>query len=174
MPALTDPSLLVMPNIPPPLHGIAPRTVFGQSWWDAERKVAYLKAGYKCQACGVAKDRALFHKWLEAHERYEIEYAKGRMVFVGLVALCHACHNYIHSGRLNMLVEQGEVTPERAQQIRAHGDAILAKHKLKRPTVPKKIAAWTDWRMVYEGREYGPSTPDEESWARGDWKNWRP
>lgn len=169
-----NPALLLMPNVPPPLHGIAPRVVMGDGWWDIQRKAAYAKANYKCDACGVPKEKAKFHKWLEAHEQYEIDFTKGRMTFLSLVALCHACHNYIHSGRLQLLLEQGEIDPTRVRAIMEHGDYLTTARGFVRPHVPTLIAAWKDWRMVFNGKEYGPSTPNAEAWERGEWKNWRP
>jgi hypothetical protein len=168
------PEYLLMPNIPKPLHGIAPRTIFGQEWWDKNRQETYKNANYKCEACGVDKKDALFHKWLEAHERYNINYEFGEMTFVGLVALCHACHNFIHSGRLSILLESNEISKDKYRIIIEHGNSILKKYKLNRPPPPTIIAKWSDWRMVYNNVRYGPSSENFDEWVRGAWKNWKP
>lgn len=35
------PEILCQPNVPTPLHGMAPRVVFGESWWNMKRQAAY-------------------------------------------------------------------------------------------------------------------------------------
>jgi hypothetical protein len=34
--------------------------------------------------------------------------------------------------------------------------------------------AWQDWRMVFDGKEYGPSTPCYDDWCEGLWRFWEP
>lgn len=38
------PELLLHNNIPKPMHGVAPRVVLGQKWWDRERRECYERA----------------------------------------------------------------------------------------------------------------------------------
>lgn len=161
---MSRPEILLHPNIPKPLHGLAPRTIMGQEWWDVVRQEAYAKAGYCCDACGVPKSEALYHKWLECHELYEIDYPKGRMVFKELVALCHACHNYIHSGRMKILVRKGEMEDEKMEAILKRGNKIIRDAKLRRPRPPTKCAPWEDWVLVFEGREYPAKHKSFEEW----------
>lgn len=173
------PKLLLHPNIPKPLHGCAPRVVLGKEWWEATRQAAYRKNRHCCWACGVHKSQADVKQWLEAHETYKIDYASGRMELDVVAALCHLCHNYIHSGRLQALLERGEVTQEFADKVERHGDAVLRKAGLlavkRRLTIESpKCAEWGQWRMVIQGKEYGPTSRDFEAWERGDWKQWKP
>ena len=158
------PEILLHPNIPKPMHGVAPRVIMGKEWWDVERQKAYKSTNYHCAACGVHKSDANYHEWLEAHELYDMDYECGRMVFKELVPLCHACHNFIHSGRMAMLVSKGEMTESKEREILRHGNAVLKAAKLKQPKPPKKIAAWSNWRLVFNGQEYKPKHKSFAAW----------
>lgn len=173
-----NPEILTHPNIPKPLHGIAPRVIMGKEWWDKQRQIAYQNANFCCEACGVRKEDAKYHKWLEAHEFYEYDYENGKIVFKKLVALCHSCHNFIHDGRMQILVQKGEMDELKVQDIILHGTKILHENGLyekweKRHDV-KYLAVWKDFRLVFDGKEYGPSTQNIEEWKAGKWKNWKP
>jgi hypothetical protein len=119
------PELLLHPNIPEPLHGINPRTVLGQKWWDVRRQIAYATYNYRCWACGVEKSQAKYHHWLEAHEVYDIDYEAGRVQLTDVAALCHSCHQYIHDGRMQKLLEQGQLPFEKYIDILAHGERLV-------------------------------------------------
>ena len=101
------PWLLLHPNIPKPLHGLAPRAILGDSWWGEQKEKARRKSDNCCQACGVFPRQAKYHQWLETHECYSI-YANGKVEFKTCVSLCHSCHNFIHDGRMQMMVKSGE------------------------------------------------------------------
>jgi len=170
-----QPEILLCENIPQPLHGVAPRVVLGQKWWDQERKAAYRSTQFHCLACGVSKHQAKYHKWLEGHEIYDIDYAKGRSIYIRTVPLCHFCHNYIHDGRLTALLQQCKIHQGKYVQIVQHGNRVLSKAGLERATLRQRgkelerkhrkgeIAEWSDWRMVVNGEEYTPlySSPEE-------------
>src|SRR5678815_897106 len=81
-PVKLRPEILLQQQIPQPMHGVAPRTVLGDKWWNAERTAAYKSTAFHCLACGVHKSCAEYHKWLEAHEQYEIDYLLGRMTYL--------------------------------------------------------------------------------------------
>lgn len=119
------PELLLHPNIPKPLHGINPRTILGQKWWNAQRQLAYAEHDYHCWACGVHKTSAKYHRWLEAHEVYDIDYGTGRVEMKEVCALCHSCHQYIHDGRMQKLFEQGKLSFEKYIDILAHGERLV-------------------------------------------------
>lgn len=173
-PIFRRPELLLHPNIPKPLHGCAPRVVLGDQWWNEHRQEAYRTNNYCCWACGVPRSDALVHQWLEAHEAYDFDYSRGRLTLLEIVALCHLCHNFIHSGRLSMLNSSGEVTDEFVDQVTKHGKAVTRGLKRPKATDPRNVAKWSDWRMVIEGRDYGPTTPSHAAWERGEWRNWKP
>lgn len=171
-----DPTLLLHPNIPKPLHGVAPRVVLGANWWAREKRLVYKSTNYHCQACGVFKSDALLRQWLEAHEIYDIDYRLGRATYVKAVPLCHCCHNYIHDGRLQALLKQGLVSHYKYSVIMRHGDRVLSnaglskeRHDVREAKIAQmdvcgSVAAWSEWRMVVDGVEYPPKFPSFESW----------
>ena len=159
------PEILLHPNIPKPLHGVNPRTIKGDSWWAKQREQAYASTDYHCAACGVSASEAKEHKWLEAHELYDFDYAKGRMTFKETVPLCHYCHNYIHSGRMRMLVDKGEMLESKQLAITLHGNALIQKAGLKRPSPPKTCAQWSVWRLSLDGKLYKPIFASFDKWA---------
>lgn len=173
-----EPEILLHPNIPKPLHGIAPRVIAGKKWWDEERERAYDTADFYCQACGVAKERAKYFKWLEAHEMYLFDHVNGTLTYDRSVALCHSCHNFIHDGRMKMMVKGGTMDRDKMQEIREHGFKILEAHDLMPAWLHRNRYdtqnAWTDWRIVFNGKEYGPSSRSHADWEAGAWRNWTP
>lgn len=189
------PDLLLHPNLPKPLHGLNPRTIKGDLWWDKVRQQAYAKNDYKCWACGVHKSEAKFHHWLEAHEDYDFDYVKGTLQIREIVALCHACHNFIHSGRLANLHAQGKLKKDYFEEVLLHGSAVLVSAKLPlncfairaeqvlnssrvteafdlhfklydRNEFPVSNVKWSDWRMILEGVAYKPLFESEKEWAK--------
>lgn len=162
------PVLLLHPNIPKPLHGLAPRELLGREWWDRERKAAYKRSHYTCAACGVPKEEARYHQWLEAHEIYDINYPLGRSVFIETVALCHSCHNFIHSGRMQILRDKNDPSMPRKKflDIIHRGNALLVKAGLRKNPYIGKSAPWHKWRLVINGTEYKPKFKSFKSWAK--------
>lgn len=186
MPYPPDPSILLCPRVPKPLHGTAPRTVLGDKWWNTERRAAYKSTNFHCAACGVSKYAAAYHQWLEGHERYEIDYAKGRVKYVECIPLCHFCHNFIHCGRLAALLERGEIHHAKFAAIIQHGDRVLAQTGLQRQEAYQwgTIAAWAKWRLVIGRKLYPGKFKSLAEWAThfgydindidpNDWFNYR-
>lgn len=177
------PEILSHPNIPKPLHGIAPRTIKGQKWWEKTRQEVYKSTDYHCAACGVHKDNAKCHKWLEAHEYWTIDYEKGIAKIEKIVPLCHYCHNFIHSGRLQMIMGK-EKSEQEVKDILEHGFKVLADNDLKcfpgtlelaesigaetygvdSYELPESEIEWGEWRLEFEGKEYTSQFKDYEEW----------
>lgn len=160
------PELLLHPNIPKPLHGVSPRSIFGQKWWDEQRQEAYKSTEYHCAACGVHNHNAKYHKWLEAHEIYEFDYEKATLTFTEIVPLCHSCHNYIHSGRMQILVDKGEFPEEKMQDILSHGLSVVATYTGKIKQYKYGSHQWSDWKMIIYGKEYSPMHESYNSWSK--------
>lgn len=177
------PEILMHPHIPKPLHGVNPRSIMGQEKWDTVRQGAYRSTDYHCIACGVAKSEAKKYQWLEAHEYYKINYKKGEVKIIKIVPLCHYCHNFIHSGRLAMIIGD-EKTEEEVIEILQHGFKILAKNKLSCFPFTLEFAEslgvdtcnvvkydllhgeveWSKWHLIYEGKKYYSKDKNIDEW----------
>lgn len=161
----TEPKLLLCANTVKPMHGVVPRVILGKEWWDKTRQEAYESTGFHCLACGVAKWDAKEHKWLEGHEVYHVNYRRGRMTYLRTVPLCHYCHCYIHSGRLKSLTQQGKTSKGKYNAVILHGSQVLEAVGIrKRRPRFRKLAAWEDWRLCLDGKEYPPIYKDYQAW----------
>lgn len=161
-----EPSLLLCPNVPKPMHGLAPRVVLGQPWWNKERRAAYESTNFHCAACGVHQYDAKSRQWLEGHEWYDIDYRRGLMTYVRTVPLCNYCHNYIHDGRMKALLDAGKLHHSKYAAILQHGDRILREaglskaHRIDRDEAMKKmilngeVADWSKWHLVIGRTRY--------------------
>ena len=90
-------SLITMPNIPKPLHGVAPRVVLGNVWWNRARNVCYLAAQDTCEICGAKPEEK---RNRHAHELYKVNWRLGETEFIRPVCVCYNCHCLcIHTGR---------------------------------------------------------------------------
>ena len=179
---IIKPELLQHPHIPKALHGLAPRVIKGQDWWDAKRQEAYASTNYHCAACGVHKSQAKEHQWLEAHEDYEIDFIKGSVTINEIVPLCHYCHNFIHSGRLWMVNKDDN--PDKIKRVLEHGIKICEDNFLdiyyftsllaERYDVKHycgillhdetNFAKWHEWHLILEGEKYYSKFKDFEEW----------
>ena len=172
------PELLMQPNIVKPLHSVAPRTIMGQWWWDRQRQRCYEKNNFHCYSCGVHKSDAPFRQWLEAHESYKIDLENCRYTLDELVGLCHACHNFIHSGRMLSLVNQGKASRYRMETILDWGNNLLAFNGLDKSKAwwkkdgifqqffPEHIGTWNKWHLILDGEKFYSPFKDYAAWAK--------
>jgi hypothetical protein len=179
---MLKPEILCHPNIPKPLHGMNPRTILGQEWWDKTRREALARTNHTCTACGVAEKDC---GWLEGHEYWDINYKTGACEVKSIEPLCHKCHNFIHSGRLAMIMGKDK-TKEEVIDILEHGFAILAQNDLKcypytlmfaenlgaltygvkAYKLPKIEAKWEDYHLIIDGERYDSQFKSYEDWNR--------
>lgn len=119
--------ILTMPNIPTPLHGLAPRTILGKSTWDHMRKRCYFEAGYKCQACGKAPAK---NETCHAHELYTYNYVTGTAKFERCVCLCPTCHVLgIHSGRALTMYKKGNPLMPKSRLLKGAENLFKVLHE---------------------------------------------
>jgi len=177
------PEILTHPNIPKPLHGMAPRTIMGEDWWNETRQKVYQSTDYHYAACGVHKSQAKKFQWLEAHEYWRIDYKKGVCEIKSIEPLCHYCHNFIHSGRLAMIIGK-EKSVNEVKEILEHGFKILSDNNLKcfpftlglarqvsantfgvKPyKIPESKIKWDEWKLIFEGKEYYSKFKNIDDW----------
>jgi hypothetical protein len=160
------------------MHGVTPRSILGQAWWNKTRKAAYESTIYRCLACGIRKREAKGPKWLEGHEVYSIDYLHGRMCYIETVPLCNYCHGFLHDGRMRALLEKGEITHQKFALVMRHGEAVLVAAGLERAPYEDRqmqvqdmllngfVAPWRDWRLILDGHEYPPKYKSEEHWRK--------
>jgi hypothetical protein len=190
MPKLWErqPEILLLPNIPKPLHGVNPRTVLGTKWWNQERTTAYASTNYHCEACGISKKDIQGRKVLEGHEVYHTDYEQGRLSYIRTTPLCPMCHKFIHDGRLTMLLESKQISMQHFAAVMKHGQRVLSLARLSRPTIQERdrvvetmyyegrLARWADWKLVVNNVEFGPkfATPEEadEHYRNRHGNNW--
>lgn len=100
--------LLAMPNVPRPLHGMAPRTILGSDKWNEMRFNTYVHAKYRCEICGKSfqQNEPLKLPDHSVHELFSYDYENGIGRFIRCISLCQDCHDFIHSGRMLTLYKE--------------------------------------------------------------------
>ena len=173
--------LLTMPNIPLPVHRLAPRTVLAPEVWIDMRRRCLERAGNKCEICGAENSN-------QAHELYDIDYAHQFVKFRRCVCLCELCHmRCIHNGRALSMYKRGdpEMTKEKLIEGAEHAFRIIheynSTHRSSEPL--RAFSTWINYmkqpgleepisKLIkqYEMQFYFASQKcyDEEHWS-----NWR-
>lgn len=166
VPLFDDPSILLTPRVPTPLHHRAPRAILSeidQDWWDRTRRRVYSSSDDHCRCCGVHKSQQPgWSKNIDAHELYDINYETGEMKLKAIVPLCASgCHAGIHFGRLTAQYESGKIQPKTYYQTISYCNTVLAKANLPAKnwdaTVNDNVNSipWSQWHLtlVIEGKE---------------------
>lgn len=111
--------IITMPNVPAPLHGLAPRTILGNATWTHMRKKCYFDADYKSQISGIDLDGSNSDLKCNAHELYSYDYTKGTAYFERAVCISPVEHNFIHSGRMLTMYKKGNPLMPKAYLLKA-------------------------------------------------------
>jgi hypothetical protein len=163
-----DPTLLQHPQIPPALWGVNPRNLYGPDWWGYVRNRTYEMYNFRCWACGVPSKEALYRPGrLDAHETYEYQGIYQVATFTGTCALCTACHDFIHRGRMKTLLLHGKIGQSKVDGTLQRGMEILARANL-RPVNPSNIANFQlpGWKLLLDGRQFSQDDCDRIRVAR--------
>lgn len=174
--------ILTMPNVPHPLHGLAPRTIMGKSTWDHVRKKCYFDANYKCEACG----KELQNGECQAHELYTYDYLHGTAKFERCVCLCKTCHvRGIHSGRALTLFRKGSPIMPKSLLLEGAENLfrVLHEYNIKHPKEQplRAYATFLDYmkypELNYEMRQlidrYDVKFYQENPTFMAKWSDWK-
>lgn len=159
VPKFVDPSILLCPRVPIPLHHRNPRSILteiDEEWWNRTRKRVYSAYNKHCICCGVHQDeqKGWVRGQLDAHEFYDINYKTGEVRLKMIVPLCKYCHNYIHFGRLTAQYESGKIQEKTFYSIISHGNTILKKCGLPKKNLDVDVddniynIPWEQWRLI--------------------------
>lgn len=159
VPLFTDPSILLKPRVPTPLHHRNPRSILTEidpEWWDRTRRKVYASNDFHCACCGIHQDqqRGWIRGQLDAHELYSIDYKTGEMRLEAIIPCCKFCHNSIHFGRLTAQRDSGKIQEKTFYSIIQYANTILKNAGLPQKnwdaTVNDNIydIPWEQWRLV--------------------------
>ena len=171
--------ILTMPNIPHALHGegLQPRTILGKTTWDHMRKRCYYEAEYKSEITGEVPPKGQLH----AHELFSYDYDKQEGVFQRCIALTKREHDFIHSGRLLTMFNNGVAYYPKSYvlDVIENGFRIISDYNkehpndlplrcfstildgLKNPDLAKELAELIE---KYDIKFYEPHIPRHKRW----------
>ena len=173
--------LIAMPNVPKPLHGVAPRTVLGTTTWNKMRRECYEKANDTCEICGECPEDK---RKRQAHEVYVVNYSTGESVFIGCVCLCQQCHlACIHNGRAITLYSKGNqlITADYLLEGAEKAFTIVSSYNKERGADVRLYSTWIEYLKHDELREpmlklikkTGVKFYSEDPKKLAKWKDWK-
>lgn len=171
-PKFRRPDILRADPIPIHAYGLNPRSLFGERWWNIERKQAYVENNHYCWACGGYSGDDPMRPWLEGHERYWIDWENRLLFYFETAGVCVSCHMFIHNGKLFNQAWNGELSKEEVRKIiepriqLLNGERIpffirATKYFLEGYTTPVQHASC-------DGQEPGP--PPKQYTEGGGWR----
>lgn len=149
--------ILAQSPLPKVIHGINPRNIMGDKAWNKIKKEKQTVANHHCMICNEYVPH-IPGNYLECHEVYDVDISNHIYELVDIVCICRKCHEYIHFGRLQMLLKEGKITYEYYQEIMDRGDNILSQYNLKKEIFDIKEINNTEWRLKYNGKFYSKDT----------------
>jgi 5-methylcytosine-specific restriction endonuclease McrA len=112
-----------MPQAHSPKVRVAARKPDGHAAWVQLRELAYIRAGFCCERCGVHRD-STFERTLDGHHR-KLRARGGLDELSNIAVLCRSCHEWAH-GHPKTATGLGFIVPSRAvpgrRAMLLHGD----------------------------------------------------
>ena len=161
----TRPEILLTGERPLPLQGVNPRSIEGTKWWNETRAKVYASNDYHCLACGSYHEhdgKRFVSDPLHAHELYEVDYSICTMKFVEIVPLCEYCHAYIHQKGMSLRFDKGINDEQFCWEVLTHGFNVFCKKLSQNDSTFQE--SWSDWRFIYNGKEYKSNYKSYEEW----------
>ena len=125
---MSDYTILQQPNVPKPLHSLAPRVIETAHWWNKQRDAMLERQDYTCKCCDTKVDH---RSKLDLHEEYTINYEEGYSNVTGMIGLCKDCHAFIHNGLLFKMAQEGTRSFDNTDRIFRRGFALLRQEELE-------------------------------------------
>ena len=98
------------------------------------------------------------------------------MLLDEIVALCHSCHSFIHSGRMDMLLRKGRLSEDKALEILEDGFRLLRSVDLKPPSGAAylwlKLQGMSMKEILDTLTRKGIRPPIPEPWRITPWEKW--
>lgn len=118
-------TLLAKPTLYTSIWGVAPREIIGTRFNAIKANIQALAKNH-CMIC----DRFVPHTretgdWIHTHEDYNLDKENNVYTLNQYIGICRQCHEFIHIGRLGMLLEEGQITKEYYDEVVAKGLALL-------------------------------------------------
>lgn len=148
--------LLLHPTIPQEVAKISPNTLESKEWWDKKRVESYQLNNDKCHACGIHKSNDPYHNWLEAHQVFKYNFEEKYIEYIGISALCHRCHRFIHIGLCSKIDDDNkfnDVMSYGLENLSKIGLSLYDWKKLKLD-ISKRLETVIGWRVLYDGNFY--------------------
>lgn len=166
VPLFDDPSILLTPRVPTPLHHRNPRSILTEidgDWWNRTRQRVYSSSDDHCRCCGVHKSQQLgWPKNIDAHELYDIDYRTGEVRLKAIVPLCASgCHRGVHFGRLTAKYQSGDIDERTYYRTISHCNTILSDAGLPKKNWNVDVndniynVPWNQWKLILtiEGKD---------------------
>lgn len=145
--------ILTQSILPFSIYGVNPRKIMGEYRWKQIKKEKQELADHHCMCCGEYVEHVP-GDYLECHELYDIDLKKREFRLKDIVCICKKCHQFIHSGRTERLVGEGEITQEYFNEIMDRGNNLLSINGLEKDNLPFREISNPKWVLVYENKRY--------------------
>lgn len=120
------------------------RSCVSQQDWERLRNMVTTRSGRVCEICGAQEDRQA-KRWMEVHERWDYDRARGVQSLRRLICLCTDCHTVTHIG-LAGIQGRGEQAMTHLMAVTGMDRALADRHVTEAFSLWKARSART-WEL---------------------------